>query len=168
MSEPKRAPLAADVKFLLCEDVRHEKTGKLLIVGLYPGERVVVHKAERVQGIDAEAVIPSLCLLFISDRGSGKFDSRFEITAPDGRAVANGEGGEVDLGEGKSATVCAVFRPFPVLSFGEHRVRMQLDETAYEYAFDIRQASDESSRHPSSKQQPRKKSARTGSRKKAR
>lgn len=167
MNEQKTARQVPDVKFLLCEDVRHEATGKLLIVGLYPGEHVVVHKAERVQGIDAEAVLPSLCLLFISDKGSGKFTSRFEITAPDGQAVANGEGGEVDLGEGKSATSCAMFRPFPVLAFGEHRVRMQLNETTYEYSFDIRRASEESSQKPLSKQKSHKKSGPNASRKKA-
>jgi hypothetical protein len=140
MSEMKSAPLPADVKFLLCEDVRSENTGKLLIVGLYPGELVLMNDPKPVEGIDAVSAIASLALLFMARRGLGRFESNFEITAPDGRRVAEAQGGMVELLEGKGATAIAIFRPFPVLAFGEHRIRLRLDATPYEFTFDVRRA----------------------------
>ena len=140
MSEKKSAPLPADVKFLLCEDVRSENTGKLLIVGLYPGEVVLMNDPKPVEGLDAVSAIASLALVFIARKGLGRFESNFEITAPDGRRVAEAQGSVVELVEGRGATAIAIFRPFAVLAFGEHQIRLRLDETPYEFTFDVRRA----------------------------
>jgi hypothetical protein len=38
----KKAVLPTRVKFLLCDDVRAESSGKITLVGLYPDDKILV------------------------------------------------------------------------------------------------------------------------------
>lgn len=139
MAESKTFPAAQDVKFILCEDVRREHTGKLLVIGLYPGEQVVMHRPKPIAETAGVAAIDSLVLLFIARNGLGEFAGRLAIEGPNGEPVLNGPMQKVELRESASGTLIAGFKPFPVRQFGHHRVTLFLDERPYCFAFEIRE-----------------------------
>ncbi len=136
----KRLPGAKYVRFVLCEDARQEASGKSTLVGVYPGEIVVVHKPTPPEGTSSVAALKSICLVFFVAGGVGKFEAGMKITAPDGSVGFEQPVGTVTLEEHGTATIVGQIQPFLVKAFGVHMATLSLDGRAYPFEFTIREA----------------------------
>jgi hypothetical protein len=67
-------------KFIVCDDIRRENTGKLLIVGMYPDDKLVVHQEFHYRH--------QMVSFFISIRGDfPEGEMIFEIFGPDNDSI---------------------------------------------------------------------------------
>lgn len=136
----ERPPAAKHVRFVLCDDARREASGKSLLVGVYPGEIVVVHNPQTPEGTNAAAALKSICLVFFVAGGVGSFSASVRIVAPDGSVGFDQVVGNVTLEKGGTATIVGQIQPFLVQAFGVHTVTLALDGHAYRFEFTIREA----------------------------
>lgn len=135
-----RLPAAKHVRFVLCEDARQEVSGKSTLIGVYPGEIVVVHQPTTPEGTNAVAALRSICLVLFVSHGTGRFDAGIRIVAPDGTVAFEQQVGVVSLEEHGTATIVGQIQPFLVKAFGAHAFTLSLDEREYPFEFVIREA----------------------------
>jgi hypothetical protein len=136
----KRLPAAKHVRFVLCEDARQEASGKSTLIGVYPGEIIVVYKPATPEGTHAVAALRSICLVFFVAGGVGRFDAGIRIDSPDGTAAFEQPVGVVTLEEHGTATIVGQIQPFLVKAFGVHAVTLSLDGRVYPFEFTIRES----------------------------
>lgn len=135
-----RAPTAKQVRFVLCEDARQEVSGKSTLIGVYPGEIIVVHQPTSPEGSNAVAALRSVCLVFFVAGGVGRFEAGIKITAPDGTVGFEQKVGTIVLEAGGTATIIGQIQPFFVKEFGAHTVMLTLEGREYPFEFTIREA----------------------------
>lgn len=135
----KRLPAAKHVRFVLCEDARQETSGKATLVGVYPGEIIIVHRPRPPEGTKAVAALSSVCLVFFVAGGSGGFEVGVRITAPDGTIGFEQKVGSISIGDGKTATIVGQIRPFLVSKFGSHTATLMINGRQYPFEFTIRE-----------------------------
>ena len=136
----QRLPAAKHVRFVLCEDARQEVSGKSTLIGVYPGEIVVVHQPTPPEGTNAVAALRSICLVLFASHGTGRFDAGIRIAAPDGTVAFEQQVGVVSLEEHGTATIVGQIQPFLVKAFGVHTLTLSLDGREYPFEFVIREA----------------------------
>ena len=139
MKAKRVLPLA--IKFLVCDEIRREASGKLLMVGFYPGEIVILNEAIPDKARKTVGAAQSIAMVFVASQGVGEFDGRLKIVAPNNMTVFDQSVGTVALEVNKTATVAAIIRPFPVFAFGEHNVSLFLDEKVFTFSCEIRDGS---------------------------
>jgi hypothetical protein len=130
-------PLDKDMQFLICEDVRHEVSGKATLVGFYPGSVVVVHGSPP-ESTDFVAVLSSLSLVFVLSGGSGTSKGRVEIIDPAGEVAFAQDLAAVTFLPNASATVAGQLRPFAVKRFGNYSAVLSFGKKKYEASFELR------------------------------
>lgn len=135
-----RAPAAKQVRFVLCEDARQEVSGKATLIGVYPGEIIVVHQPTSPEGSSAVAALRSVCLVFFVAGGVGRFEAGIKISAPDGSVGFEQKVGTVVLEASGTGTIIGLIQPFFVKDFGAHTVVLSLDGREYPFEFTIREA----------------------------
>jgi hypothetical protein len=128
------------VRFVLCEDARQEASGKSMLIGVYPGEIIVVHKPATPEGTNAVAALKSVCLVLFVAGGVGRFDAGIRIGSPDGTSAFEQSVGVVTLEEHRTVTIVGQMQPCLVKAFGVHAVTLSLDGHAYPFEFTIREA----------------------------
>ena len=136
----KRLPAAKQVRLLLCEDARPEVSGKSTLVGVYPGEVIVVHNPVSPEGTNAVAALKSICLVIFVAGGVGRFDVGIRIATPDDTVAFEQPIGVVTLEEHGTATIVGQIQPFLVKAFGVHTATLSLDGRKYPFEFTIREA----------------------------
>ena len=136
----KRLPAAKHVRFVLCEDARQEASGKSTLIGVYPGEIIVVSKPATPEGTNAVAALKSICLVVFVAGGVGQFNAGIRIESPDGTVAFEQPVGAVTLEEHGTATVVGQIQPFLVKAFGVHAFTLLLDGRTYPFEFTIREA----------------------------
>jgi hypothetical protein len=136
----QRLPAARHVRFVLCEDARQEVSGKSTLVGVYPGEIVVVHQPTPPEGTNAVAALRSICLVLFVSHGVGQFIAGIRIAAPDGTVAFEQQVGVVSLEEHGTATIVGQIQPFLVKAFGAHTLTLALDGREYPFEFVVREA----------------------------
>jgi len=117
MNEPTMMPdLQAS---LLCDDVRQERNGKFILIGIFDVIAVPAFPA----------VIPRLCIVNRWCCGQGNFKQRSRILQPDGRtALAEGQAVPVTLpGDEATATSVEVFVNVRFEREGSHWVEVLLE-----------------------------------------
>lgn len=134
-----RSPTAKQIRFVLCEDARQEVSGKSTLIGVYPGEIIVVHQHASPEGRNAVAALRSVCLVFFVAGGVGRFEAAIKITAPDGTVGFEQKVGTIVLEAGGTATIIGQIQPFLVKAFGVHTVMLTLDGREYPFEFTIRE-----------------------------
>jgi hypothetical protein len=105
---------------VLCDDVRQERNGKFLLIGIFDGLMQPVN----------QPVCPKICLMNRWCMGEGEFTQRSRIVAPDGVTVV-GEGQPVPIrlsGEQQVATTVEVFINLAFRQAGTHWVEILLDQ----------------------------------------
>jgi hypothetical protein len=128
------------VRFILCDDARQEIAGKTTLVGVFPGEIIVVHGPRPPEDSKAVAAISSVCLVFFIAGGAGEFTTTLRISAPDDTSILDQTVGNVLLKDGDTATVVGQIRPFLVRAFGVHKATLSMDGREYRFEFTIREA----------------------------
>jgi hypothetical protein len=136
----QRLPSAKHVRFVLCEDARQEVSGKSTLIGVYPGDIIVVHNPNTPEGTNAVAALRSICVVFFAASGGGRFEAGLKITAPDGSVGFEQTVGTVSLEQGGTVTIVGQIQPFLVKAFGVHTVTLSLDGREYPFEFTIREA----------------------------
>ena len=105
---------------LLCDDVRQERNGKFILIGIFEG-LVVAH---------LPASFHRMCLVNRWCCGEGTFKQRSRIVAPDGQTkVCEGQQVPITLaGQEQNATSVEVFVNLRLASEGIHWVEVMLDQ----------------------------------------
>jgi hypothetical protein len=125
---------------VLCEDARQEVSGKSTLIGVYPGDIIVVHNPSTPEGTNAVAALRSICVVFFAASGGGRFEAKLKITAPDGSVGFEQTVGTVSLEQSGTVTIVGQIQPFLVKAFGVHTVTLSLDGREYPFEFTIREA----------------------------
>ncbi|MDD2455371.1 MAG: hypothetical protein PHE10_03470 [Kiritimatiellae bacterium] len=105
---------------VLCDDVRQERNGKFMLIGIFDGLMQPVN----------QPVCPKICLLNRWCMGEGEFTQKSRIVAPDGVTVV-GEGQPVPIrlsGEQQIATTVEVFINLAFRQAGTHWVEILLNQ----------------------------------------
>jgi len=105
---------------LLCDDVRQERNGKFILIGIFDGLFLA-----QIPG-----VFPRLCLVNRWCCGKGTFQQRSRIVGPDGTSVVC-EGQPVPIAlpdENQVATTVEVFVNVQFQAAGPHWVEVQLEQ----------------------------------------
>jgi len=147
-------------RFLLADNITEQSGGKLLIVGLYSGDVVVLHGPlpAEVPAQFRGLAIPGLYILVTFIDGVGEFDASVRIYDPKGNALGPESRLKAKLEKGKSQNLIVPLVPFPVTAFGKYRIELQIDTRKFNYEFSV-QHEDPNAALPSiqSKKKPRKK-----------
>ena len=105
---------------VLCDDVRQERNGKFMLIGIFDG---------LVQAVN-QPVCPRICLMNRWCMGEGDFTQRTRIVAPDGVTVV-GEGQPVPIKLSSDQQIATTVEVFINLAFhqaGTHWVEIHLDQ----------------------------------------
>lgn len=104
---------------LLCDDVRQERNGKFMLIGIFEGLAV---PAER-------PVSPRICLVNRWCAGEGTFSVQSRFVGPDGTTVvAQGQPVPIDLKSDQQVeTTVEAFLNIPFRQEGTHWVEVYLD-----------------------------------------
>jgi len=105
---------------LLCDDVRQERNGKFILIGIFEGLVVA----------QLPAVFHRICLVNRWCCGEGSFLQRSRLVAPDGQTLVC-EGQQVPIkltGQEQNATSVEVFVNLRLASEGTHWVEVLLDQ----------------------------------------
>lgn len=105
---------------LLCDDVRQERNGKFMLIGIFDGLMQAAH----------QPVCPRICLVNRWCAGHGTFTQKTRIVAPDGFTVV-GAGQPVPINLSNDQQVATTVEVFINLRFeaeGTHWVEITLDQ----------------------------------------
>ena len=105
---------------LTCDDVRQERNGKYMLIGIFDG---LIVPAERPIG-------PKICVVNRWCMGKGKFTQKTRILSPDGTTVAaEGKPVEIDMqSEQQVNTTVEAFINIPFKVEGVYWVEILLDQ----------------------------------------
>jgi hypothetical protein len=133
------------IKFLLADEIRSEVSGKVIVLGLYSDNTLLVvpDKAERAQTTDADAEqarpgIAILSVLTIITGKPGEFDGWFKLIDPNGNLVSkNLSAHHIVVKPDRHVNVIARFAPFVVTAYGTWRFEFTLDSETTTFEFRV-------------------------------
>lgn len=104
---------------LLCDDVRQERSGKFIVIGIFDGLVVA----------EQNPVCPKICLMNRWCMGEGSFSQKSRIVGPDGvTVVCKGQPVPIHLANDQQvSTTVEVFINLPFRTAGTHWVEIMLD-----------------------------------------
>jgi hypothetical protein len=121
----------AQAVFLLCEFIRPEEGGRLTVIGLYPGNQVLVPK-------NTEQISLPLTFAFTILEGEGTFSTKFSIQAPSGKQIFSEHPLPDSVkSEGQPLTVSIFIQPFTTEEVGDFAVTLHLGNTSFRRTFTI-------------------------------
>jgi len=135
------------VKFLLCDDVRAETSGKMTVVGLYPADKIIVHtkgRDDRPAGSPV-AVLHQLAVVCLLFDGSGTHLPKVSLFGPSGQKIVESTMSEVTLNKDVSATIVLQGPQFVVPEFGTFKAKFVIGSKEFDYQFDIAAAPEQDS-----------------------
>lgn len=110
------------VKYYLCEDVRQESNGKIILIGLYPDDTIVVNRPDKViiQEKEVELTILSKLQIMLT---ISEFEGEVTVTgrfAQPGNSIQSAEQdiGKVIIPKGKSHNFIVDVSNFPAVGNG--------------------------------------------------
>jgi hypothetical protein len=126
-------------RFLLADNITEQSGGKLLIIGLYSGDVVVLHGPlpAKVPAQFHGIALPGLYVLVTFVDGVGQFDASVRIYDPNGIALGPASILKAKLEKGKSQNFVVPLVPFPVTAFGKYRIELQIDTKKFGYEFAV-------------------------------
>ena len=130
MSETKKKyPPKNASTCVVCEDIRTEATGKLILLGVYPGETVNFFK----KPTEDNPGLVNLALSLWFRKCSGKFQTRFSVVGPDDTEIVNQTLGEQSVEAGRVMTFAIKIQNAAFTAPGDYAVVVYLDEKEYEF-----------------------------------
>lgn len=127
-------PKIENVKFLLCDSVREEVNKKLTILGLYGGDNIIFHP-EKPKAFPYR--LQSLSMIFILKNGSGDFDAKFKIIAPDGENVFDKKLKRMQITSGVPAVVGVQVANMEFNAEGNFSAVLRLEKKEYAFSFQV-------------------------------
>lgn len=128
------------VAFLLADSIRQEIDGKHTIVGVYPGDQVVLNGEPQEISKETPNVLPALFLYALFRGGVGSFQATISIKDPHGEQTKPPFTFPIAGQAGVTMTVVANMVPFTVSALGLYTITISLDDTEYSYSFTVTQA----------------------------
>ena len=126
---------------LLCDDVRQERNGKFMLIGIFEGLALPAK----------QPVCPRICLVNRWCMGEGTFTQKTRIIAPDEvTPVAEGQSVEITLPDTKRmATTVEMFINIPFKQEWTHWVEVSLDQKMrMRYPLHVKQVEPQQQQHP--------------------
>lgn len=135
----KRPRKQFDARFLLCEDIRAEALGKISLIGVYVGERVVVWPLPGRKPTDTKDVaqIGPLAFVVVVSGPSGKYKTAFELVNPDGKRWGSKQLGKLEIKDDAASLLATRALQMLVPKFGQYVVRFSLDGSRFDFPFQI-------------------------------
>lgn len=119
------------VKFILCENAREDKGGKVSLLGVFPDDQILLPADARFP-----AAFPLALVFFLVD-GTGSFPAEFEVQGPRNQPTFQGKLPDVQKPPNNAATVVATFSPFIATQFGKYLATLILSGQRYVRSFDL-------------------------------
>jgi len=130
MSGPKRKyPPKNATTCIVCEDIRAEATGKLMMIGVYPGGTINFAK----QPTEESPGQLNLALSIWFRKLSGEFQVRIAINGPNGAQIIERELGSQTIEAGKILALTVRIQNAEFVSHGEYEIVIYLDEKTYSF-----------------------------------
>jgi hypothetical protein len=129
-NESIKYPPKGSAKFIVCEDVRAEVNGKLVMVGVYPGETINFFRKPTP---DHPGRV-NLALSFWMRGGRGTFETKLRIICPDGDTLIERQLQPPQTAEeGKIMTFILAARNAEFKRDGKYKVVVSLNDRDYEF-----------------------------------
>jgi hypothetical protein len=126
-----------DVKFILCEDMRQETSGKVSLAGVYPGEKIVLLRNTPGFALDDNIAVLRLTFVAFIRGPEGDVGVRVVVTRPDRRPTIASVDTRTKLQRDKTSTVAIIGPNFPVPALGKYGVRFLLNDEPHDFHFEI-------------------------------
>jgi len=131
------------VDFLISEEVRPEANGKFTVLGLFPGNIVILMKGTRLKDTPEETpdFFEKLVFLVVaSDMSEGRHKFSGSLTDPAGKTMKSKEAfGEADVKKGFTHAIILEMKPFTVRLFGLYTFNFFVDRKKFSFPFEIRE-----------------------------
>lgn len=137
--------MSAELKFLLCEDVRTESNGKLTLVGVYPGEIIVLNKLPPDAHVPARfiSVLPRLAIvLFLHDGAGSANGMAATVKSPSGELVVRANVDQFEVEKEKVGTLIVQTGPIGVSELGSYLLELSFGGRTRSFTFEVRAAAD--------------------------
>jgi len=135
--------LPQTVRFLLCDDVRPEATGKVSIIGLYPADVIMVRNMDgQVPPEGLVTVLGQIAIACLALNGNGTYTAGVAITGPSGQNMLSGSLGEFTLARDRNATLIVQSTNLAVPEYGKYTLILTIGKREYPFEFNIVQAPD--------------------------
>lgn len=132
-----------NVSFLLAEEVRLETQNKVTVLGLYPGDVIVIVKGGRTETVSEEtpAALERVTILaIVRDAPDGLHKFKGRIVEPSGvEYKPMAEFGEATTKQGFSHTVIIEMKPLLVKQPGHFNFEFFVDDQMFTFPFEIRE-----------------------------
>lgn len=133
------------IKFLIAEEFRQETNNKIAALGVFPGDVVVLLKQAQVAKAVAQGSAPIALerlafLVTVSELG-GTHNFKGEILDPKGEKSKEGTrqlGESITIQPGMTHSIVVESKPFVITEPGMYKFVFYVDETPYEFPFEIR------------------------------
>jgi hypothetical protein len=134
--------LPTRVKFLLCDDVRAESSGKLTLIGLYPDDKILVQQNPALTNqpgwpAGMVAVLNQLAIVCVAFGGDGTFPASATITGPSGVPLSTMPLGTAIFQPNTPATMALQGGLFPVAQYGQFKCTLTIGKSSFHYTFDV-------------------------------
>jgi len=131
------------VKFFIADDIRLEggDSPKPTMLGMYADNVIVVQMPEDQPDPTEEApiAIEGIAILAAFYGGAGTFDGMVSLKLPSGDPlIVNSPTGPMEARKGSAMLFVAKLHPFRVPEFGLYYFSIALDNTAYDFEFELR------------------------------
>lgn len=140
MSEKKNLTTA---KFFLAEDIRMEAGGKPILLGLYANDVITVDlpKDAPEASPDHPLLLQEVAILSTFPEANGKFSGTLSMTDPSGKVILDTGPTEFKTDSYGYLNIASRFRPLAIEKFGQYIFNVTLDESQFEYKFEITKSS---------------------------
>jgi hypothetical protein len=131
-------PTLSACKFLLCDDVRSEHDGKIMLWGWYPDNQILCHPPSAPLPDNNVFLLSGISFVIALMDGEGEFALRMVLRGPpDGKEFFDQPAGQARKERRRPHTFTFRFAPFAHSSFGQFTVVLYLGDRPYEFAFDV-------------------------------
>lgn len=133
--------------FLIAEEVRPEASGKMTLLGLFPGDTIILHKGERPEGVpeNAPAGLEKLTIMATISDTEGTYKVKGKIVDPSGK-FKELELGEATIQKGFSHSAIIELKPFLIKQPGIFHFEYIVGKKKFDFPFEVREQSTEAIR----------------------
>lgn len=128
--------------FLLAEEVRPEASGKMTLLGLFPGNTIILHKGERPEGVpeNAPSGLEKLTIMATISDAEGVYRVKGKIVDPSGE-VKELKLGEATIKKGFSHSSIIELKPFLIKQSGIFHFEYVVGSKKFDFPFEVREHS---------------------------
>ncbi len=114
---------------IVCEDIRTEVTGKLIMIGVYPGETIRFFS----KPTDENPGRLNMAISFWFRGARGEFLTKISVTDPQGEKIVDRELGTQNVEDGKVMSFVVGVQGAEFHSHGKFQISLSLNDRIYEF-----------------------------------